>query len=130
VGRPTPSNRPLCISATRSANRAAALRSCSTVIVVKPRWRVAVRSKLKDMQLVRDVESACRLVEQQGVVQKVLFPSYTGSRQSRASQGFPCFECYPDLNHAVTFMGLVALFNSDCATAALASIAAVAVSET
>jgi hypothetical protein len=29
----------------------------------------------------------------------------------------------------VTFMGLVALFNSDCATA-LASIAAVAVSET
>jgi hypothetical protein len=30
----------------------------------------------------------------------------------------------------VTFMGLVALFNSDCATAALASIAAMAVSET
>src|SRR3978361_1878699 len=36
-----------------------------------------------------------------GVVQEVLFPGYTGSYQSCASQGFPCFECYPDLNHAV-----------------------------
>jgi hypothetical protein len=35
-----------------------------------------------------------------GVVQKVPFPGYTGSGQSRASQRFPRFECYPDLNHA------------------------------
>src|SRR3954464_1974972 len=35
-----------------------------------------------------------------GVVQKVLFSGYTGSRQSRANQGLPCFGCYPDLNHA------------------------------
>jgi hypothetical protein len=34
------------------------------------------------------------------VVQKVLFPGYTGSRQSRAGQRFPRFACYPDLNHA------------------------------
>jgi hypothetical protein len=35
-----------------------------------------------------------------GVVQKVLFSGYTGFGQSRASQRFPRFECYPDLNHA------------------------------
>jgi len=35
-----------------------------------------------------------------GVVQKVLFPGYTGNRQSRASQGIPRFACNPDLNHA------------------------------
>jgi hypothetical protein len=39
-------------------------------------------------------------VEIFGVVQKVPFPGYTGSGQSRARQGFPRFECYPDLNHA------------------------------
>jgi hypothetical protein len=42
-----------------------------------------------------------------GVVQKVLFPGYTGSRQSRASQGFLCFECYPDLNHATEVLDYV-----------------------
>src|SRR5271165_4338802 len=31
---------------------------------------------------------------------KVLFPGYTGNRQSRASQGIPRFACNPDLNHA------------------------------
>jgi hypothetical protein len=36
----------------------------------------------------------------QGVVQKVLFPGYTRSGQSRARQGFPSLECYPGLNHA------------------------------
>ena len=35
-----------------------------------------------------------------GVIQEVLFPGYTGNRQSRASQGIPRFECNPDLNHA------------------------------
>src|SRR5271166_6064407 len=42
-----------------------------------------------------------RICSSRGVVQKVLFPDYTGNRQSRASQGIPRFECNPDLNHAV-----------------------------
>jgi hypothetical protein len=36
-----------------------------------------------------------------GVVQKVLFVGYTVYRQSRASQGFLRFECYPDLKHTI-----------------------------
>jgi len=36
----------------------------------------------------------------QGVVQKSLAPGYTERRQSRAGQGSPRLECYPDLNHA------------------------------
>src|ERR1700757_2867121 len=34
-----------------------------------------------------------------GVVQKLLAPAYTERRQSRAGQGIPHLECYPDLNH-------------------------------
>jgi hypothetical protein len=31
---------------------------------------------------------------------KCYFQGYTVYRQSRDNQGFPRFECYPDLNHA------------------------------
>jgi hypothetical protein len=34
------------------------------------------------------------------VVEKVGVPDYSKNRQSRASKGFPRFECYPVLNHA------------------------------
>src|SRR3954468_4988688 len=37
---------------------------------------------------------------ERGVVQKPLAPGYTERRQSRAGQGIPHLECYPDLNHA------------------------------
>src|SRR3954469_14999819 len=38
---------------------------------------------------------------ERGVVQKPLAPGYTERRQSRAGQGIPHLECYPDLNHAL-----------------------------
>src|SRR5690349_20010839 len=40
------------------------------------------------------------MLAHQGVVQKSLVPGYTERRQSRAGQGTPHLECYPDLNHA------------------------------